>query len=173
MRSLVRSTSTWTRSSSVFRPRRSSSPVAKHLSTQSPETDDCAIPLRHTWSVRGLLSSYPTPSISPETLDRLHHLSALIPPAPGTGDHSRLTRELEDLVKLVEAVRLVNLKDHASDGATIPDGRVNADNASICLDERVRPPEDEIVMDSKALLSHASQTSQGFYMVDVARPHSR
>ncbi|KAF8268262.1 hypothetical protein EI94DRAFT_1915594, partial [Lactarius quietus] len=73
------------------------------------ETDDCAIPLKPTWSVDDLLSSYPRPTISSLALDRLHVLSALIPPEEGTPEHAKLIRELEDLVKLVESVRLFNV----------------------------------------------------------------
>ncbi|KAH9999361.1 hypothetical protein BJV77DRAFT_1064268 [Russula vinacea] len=81
---------------------------SSHRGPELVETDDCAIPLKPTWSVDELLSSYPRPTISSSALRRLHVLSALIPPEEGTSAHSRLTRELEDLVKLVESVRLFN-----------------------------------------------------------------
>ena len=73
------------------------------------ETDSHAIPTRPTWSVNELLSSYPKPQISPATLKHLHELSALIPPEEGTPEHAKLTAEMENLVKLVEAVKLVDV----------------------------------------------------------------
>src|SRR6266403_262481 len=93
------------------------------------ETDDCAIPLKPTWSVDDLLSS---------SLHRLHILSALIPPKEGTLAHSRLTRELEDLVKLVESVRLFNAPGASSTVDTTLDSRIWAEGMGIDL-QKVTP----------------------------------
>ena len=98
------------------------------------ETDSCGIPIHPTWSVNELISSYPTPTITSATLKRLHELSALIPPVEGTTEHGTLKREMEDLVKLVEAVKLVDLSDDTGEGSAeglIPDGRVWAEGTGI------------------------------------------
>ena len=74
------------------------------------ETDTSGIPLKPTWSVHNLVSSYPKPTISSANFKRLHELSALHPPPEGTSEHEERKQELEDLVTLVEAVKLVDLE---------------------------------------------------------------
>src|ERR1700726_1975437 len=96
-----------------------------------PETDALGIPLRPTWSVDELLSSYPKPSTTPATLRRLHELSALLPPAEDTPEHDALKRELDELIRLVEAVKLVEVPQGG-----LPDGRICAEGMGLCLRER-------------------------------------
>ncbi|OCH95948.1 hypothetical protein OBBRIDRAFT_883565 [Obba rivulosa] len=72
------------------------------------EADHHGIPIRPTWSVYELLSSYPQPTIHPTALKRLHELSGLIPPKEGTPEHAKLTEQMERLVKLVDAVKSVD-----------------------------------------------------------------
>lgn len=155
----------------------SSSGKANLTATSLPpvETDDCGIPLKPTWSVHDLLSSYPKPTLSSETLARLHRLSALAPPEEGTPEHAKLTRELEDLIKLVEAVKLVDCSELKSgekdqgekhEGKDIPDGRILPKGIGINLrGDRVV----EEVKDGRELLKHAVRTQGGFYVVDVDR----
>ena len=133
------------------------------------ETDDCAIPLKPTWSVDDLLSSYPRPTISSSALHRLHVLSALISPEEGTSAHSRLTRELEDLVKLVESVRLFNAPSASSSVDTIFDSRVLAEGTGVNL-QKIPPGNcDLAALDPVELLSRASRTENGFYVVHSDR----
>ncbi|KAH8830625.1 hypothetical protein DL96DRAFT_1707434 [Flagelloscypha sp. PMI_526] len=66
------------------------------------------MPLQRTWSVHKLLESYPSPVLSSDTINKLHRLSALKPPEEHTPEFTRLKVELEQLVKLVEAVKLVD-----------------------------------------------------------------
>jgi hypothetical protein len=156
----------------VFKPKRRVLFAARvswtHLkySTSKLQTDSYGLPLHPTWSVNDLLSSYPTPTITPSTLKRLHELSALIPPAEGTPEHDILKREMENLVKLVEAVKLVNHSDGLGEGQ-IPDGRVWAEGTG------VRPVDTQATADYKvtgsALLGFASRTSDGLYVVDADR----
>ncbi|KIM67848.1 hypothetical protein SCLCIDRAFT_1209981 [Scleroderma citrinum Foug A] len=130
------------------------------------ETDECGIPIKPTWSVNELLSSYPTPSISSATLRRLHELSALVPPEEGTPEHETMRRELERLVKLVEAVKLVKFDCHADD--TIPDGRIWAQGKGIPLKVDIsRAGVDETR--GKDLLKLASRTLDGMYVVETNR----
>ncbi|KAI0037171.1 hypothetical protein K488DRAFT_25248, partial [Vararia minispora EC-137] len=125
-------------------------------------TDDTAIPLVPTWSVDELLSSYPKPSISPETFARLHELSALISPEGGTPEYVRLSRELGDLVKLVEAVRLADLPHEEG---TIPDGRVRAEGTHIRLEDVKDAEGVEDVLPQSELMARAAQTRDGFYEI--------
>lgn len=134
------------------------------------ETDAYGIPLKPTWSVNELLSSYPTPTITPVTLKRLHELSALIPPLEGTQEHKALKWEMEDLIKLVEAVKLVDLSDVSSAGSgegAIPDGRLWAEGTGV----QHLPAQAEVPGDvtGSALLEFAARTSDGLYAVDADR----
>ncbi|KII95891.1 hypothetical protein PLICRDRAFT_78507, partial [Plicaturopsis crispa FD-325 SS-3] len=124
------------------------------------ETDSLGIPLQPTWSVHDLLSSYPTPTITPATFKRLHELSALIPPAEGTVEHDSLKRELEELIKLVEAVKLVQLDDEGG----VPDGRIWAQGTGL---QFVDHDEHEDGESGRALLRHAARTEEGLYLVDA------
>ncbi|KAI9001322.1 hypothetical protein BD414DRAFT_431722 [Trametes punicea] len=133
--------------------------------------DSNGIPLKSTWSVNDLLSSYPRPTITPTTLKRLHELSALIPPEEGTPEHARLTHEIEDLVKLVEAVKLVDVSGVPEDG--VPDGRIWAEGEGVDLrTEPVQNSEDLGTSHGRALLAHASRTMDGLYVVEADKPRN-
>jgi len=130
------------------------------------ETDSLGIPVRPTWSVDELLSSYPKPTITPSTLKHLHDLSALIPPDEGTDAHAKLTSEMENLVKLVEAVKLVEVDD-LDNSDQIPDGRIWAEGVSV---EHSKGDLEEGEIGGRALLRHASRTSpNGLYLVESDR----
>ncbi|KAN0127483.1 hypothetical protein V8E53_014695 [Lactarius tabidus] len=133
------------------------------------ETDDCAIPLKPTWSVDDLLSSYPRPTISSPALDRLHVLSALIPPEEGTPEHANLIRELEDLVKLVESVRLFNVPSDSAPTQAVTDARVWAENIGIDLQKVPSGAHDREALDPAELLSRASRTENGLYVMHSDR----
>jgi hypothetical protein len=145
--------------------RRQTSSQARH----AVETDSCGIPVRPTWSVNKLISSYPSPSISPTTFKHLHALSALIPPREGSPEYEGLKRELEDLVKLVEAVRLVDVEGSSKDDKVIVrDGRIWAQGTGIPLLQG-SSEDGEDIESGEALLHHAARTSTGFYVVDAER----
>lgn len=132
------------------------------------ETDSYGIPIHPTWSVNDLLSSYPTPTISSTTLRRLHELSALIPPEEGSAEHDKLKQEMEDLVKLVEAVKLVDLSDGPGDAADhIPDGRIWTEGTGIQPGPVPANTEGEVT--GAALLKYGARTSDGYYVVDADR----
>ncbi|KAM5534891.1 hypothetical protein V8D89_011446 [Ganoderma adspersum] len=134
------------------------------------EVDPTGIPLKPTWSVNELLSSYPRPTISPSTLKQLHELSALIPPAEGTPEHAKLTREMEELVRLVEAVKLVDVSGVTEEGS-VPDGRIWAAGEGVLLDtEAFAISEDANAAEGRALLTHASRTMDGLYVVEADKP---
>lgn len=133
-------------------------------------TDAFGLPLKPTWSVNELLSSYPTPTITSATLKRLHELSALIPPEENTQEHATLKREMEDLVKLVEAVKLADLNRGdapatSSQKGDIPDGRIWAEGSGIQpLPLQADVPGEVTGSD---LLQFAARTSDGLYIVDA------
>ncbi len=131
----------------------------------SDSIDGDGIPLRPTWSVNELLSSYPKPILEPSTLKRLHELSALIPPEEGTPGHAQLTSEMESLIKLVEAVKLVDV-GQGSEEDGVPDGRIWAEGTGIELE---RDLGDESGVQGQALLRHAARTDNGLYVVDADR----
>lgn len=133
------------------------------LHTRQVGTDACGIPLKPTWSLRELMSSYPSPSLSPATFYRLHELSALIPPKKGTPEYDTTKNELDELVRLVEAVKLVNVD--AQMDSSIPDGRVWAQDTGIPL---TKEPLDEEVQDA-GLLHHANRTLEDMYVVETDR----
>lgn len=119
--------------------------------------------MKPTWSLKELMSSYPSPSLSSATFRRLHELSALIPPTEGTPEYDTAKKELDELVRLVEAVKLVNI-DHPTD-SSIPDGRVWAENTGILLTKG--PLDDE--MQGARLLRFAKRTLEGMYVVESDR----
>lgn len=142
-------------------------------SATAVETDDCAIPVRPTWSVHELLSSYAKPTVSPATLAHLHRLSALTPPDEGSQDHRTLTLELEELIKLVEAVRTANLggSDTPTDETGIPDGRIWPENMGIDIQSRQELQEES--SDGRRLLAHATRTERGLYLVENDRSYMK
>lgn len=79
-----------------------------------------------------------------------------------------MTSELEDLVKLVEAVKLVDCNVLHSDqegGNKIPDGRILPKGMGIDL----TVGDVEEVRNGRDLLRHAARTEDGFYVVDADR----
>ena len=137
----------------------------RYLTTRAlVETDEYGIPLKPTWSVQELLSSYPAPSISPATFKRLHELSALLPPKEGTPEYAKLKHELEELIKLVDATKLIKVDEMKDAG--IPDGRVMAEGSEIPLDETSH---DGDVVRGRDLLSYASRSVDGMYVVETNR----
>ncbi|KAJ7122737.1 hypothetical protein C8R44DRAFT_621964 [Mycena epipterygia] len=129
------------------------------LSKRVVETDSCGIPLRATWSVNQLLSSYPTPSIAPHTFKRLHELSALLPPEEDTAEYHELKAGLEELIRLVEAVKIVDTERITAFGSEDP---------SIQVVDTSPPP--ELPHNGRSLLQHAARTRNGFYIVDADKP---
>lgn len=130
------------------------------------------IPTQRTWSVNDLLSSYPKPTISSATLDHIHTLSALVPPREGSPERKKLAEELEDLVKLVEAVKLADsslLERTRSEETDIPDGRVWAEDKGIDITTPHEQPSGKETVTGRALLDYASRTADSLYVVEADR----
>jgi len=119
-------------------------------------TDSCGIPTKPTWSVKDLLSSYSSPRLSNKTLKKLHELSALVPLEEGTLDHDNLKHDLEEMIRLVEAVRLVDTMGVTLEGREVEE---DADRVYVSTEDN----------DGQALLQLASQAQNGFYVVDTER----
>ncbi|KAI0771984.1 hypothetical protein BD413DRAFT_50005 [Trametes elegans] len=152
---------------------RSSRHSSMRLKSTRANVDDTGIPLRPTWSVNELLSSYPRPTITSTTLNRLHELSALIPPEEGSQEHARLTAELEELVRLVEAVKLVDVCEVAEDGErAVPDGRIWAEKKGVNLEEPSAGIQHADSEDGRVLLAHATRTMDGLYVVEADKPRN-
>ena len=115
----------------VARPVSSTSRKANATnSTPIPQTavqvDEDGIPLSPPYSIRSLLSSLPAPKLSDKQFIHLHTLSSLHPPASGTPEFTDKKAQLEEMIRLVEAVRDQPV-DGAADAAVeegIPDGRI-------------------------------------------------
>ena len=119
--------------------------------------DSCGIPTEPTWSVKDLLSSYPSPRLSNKTFKKLYELSALIPPEEGTPDYENIKHDLEEMIRLVEAVRLVDTTGVSLEGRKVEEDADRKYNVST------------VDNDGRALLQLASQTQNGFYVVDSER----
>lgn len=119
------------------------------------------MPIKPTWSVHELLSSYPSPKLPSETLKKLYTLSALVPPAEGTPEHAKITRELEEMIRLVEAVRLVDTE------WVVVAGRGEVKD----MDRKHYGNPEDVREDGygKELLKHAARTVDGYYVVEADR----
>ncbi|KAJ7591363.1 hypothetical protein C8J56DRAFT_935320, partial [Mycena floridula] len=117
-----------------------------------------AVPIQATWSVKELISSYPSPTISSATLNHLHRVSALIPPAEGSTEFEMLKHEMEDMVKLVHAVKLVDTSTVELQGWNTRDELNQVD-----LKAGLGPAVEE----NRDLLSYASRSVDGLYVVEA------
>lgn len=133
----------------------------------TPIVDELGVPLRATWSVKELLSTYPAPSLSHDTLTRLHRLSALNPPAQNSPDSESLRLELQELLRLVEAVRLVDTSTTpgGTEHSDIPDSRIWAEGRGLDLDT----PDAQHLKEAhgRALLKHARKHVDEQYVVET------
>lgn len=122
--------------------------------------NEFGVPVNPTWSVRELLDSYPPPTIEDATFEKIHRLSALVPPKEGTDERRVLKKELEDLVKLVNAVRMAEVPKDKEDGR-VPDGRIYPIPRDVGLDEATTVEEEgEGQPNGRELLRH-SRISKG------------
>lgn len=128
------------------------------------------MPIQATWSVKELLASYPPPVLEPSHLFRLHKLSALNPPPEGSQEFEALRVDLGELVRLVEAVKTVNLPKYGEGHGSIPDGRIWQDGRGMSFDEDAMDGLDlALEPEGRELMGHASETKDGFYLVKSER----
>ena len=123
----------------------------------STSADSCGIPLEPSWSVNELLSSYPSPTLPKETIQKLYQLSALTPPEQDTLQYKAVKKDLEEMIRLVEAVRLVDTTGVSVRGRR---EKEDADRENLALESETS---------GQALLQHAYRTQNEFYVVDSER----
>jgi len=92
------------------------------------------------------------------TIDRLYELSALAPPKKHTLQYGKLKKELEDMIKLVEAVKQVNTHEVSLAGRG-----EKADG------DRIQQKSQFEGEHGQTLLKYAARTENGLYAVDVER----
>jgi len=122
------------------------------------QVDSCGIPIQPTWSVHQLLDSYACPKLSSTTFDRLYELSALAPPKRDTLQYEKMKKDLEDMVKLVEAVEQVN-----TNGVFLV-GRGEKED-----EDRTQQNTQLQGEHGQTLLKYAARTENRFYAVDAER----
>lgn len=137
-------------------------PLFKIINTKRSKSstcpvDSCGIPIEPTWSVDKLLSSYPSPTLSNQTIRKLYKLSALVPPEEGTPKYESMKKSLEELIRLVEAVRLVDTSGVSLRGRTVKE---DADREQAALEPREN---------GQSLLKYASHVINEFYIVESNR----
>ncbi|KZT62146.1 hypothetical protein CALCODRAFT_463181 [Calocera cornea HHB12733] len=144
------------------------------------EVDELGIPTKPTWSVQDQIAASPHSAISPKTLAHLHKLSALIAPAVGTQKYQKLKTELQNMVRLVEAVKEVDVSSVTVEGE-VPDGRIwqtgrgmelkgySPEETEIRAQDTKRGNKDEKMAEGTELLYHAERTIWRFYVVENDR----
>ncbi|GAA5927436.1 uncharacterized protein JCM15063_005899 [Sporobolomyces koalae] len=103
------------------------------------EVDDLCLPLSSPYTLSSLLPTVPSP-LTNETLDKLHRLSALLPPSSsGTivkdYEDSKHLEGLSELVQIVETVRSVDTSSLGLEPGQSIDARVRAKSIPIDLFE--------------------------------------
>lgn len=96
---------------------------------RSVPVDADGIPIAPPYSIRALIASLPTPALSDEQYIHLHTLSSLHPPPSGSPEFAAKKAQLQEMIRLVEAVRDQSksdnheaIRDH--EFGEIPDGRI-------------------------------------------------
>jgi hypothetical protein len=120
------------------------------------------VPLSATWSVRELLDSYSPPSLDDPTFEKIHRLSALVPPDRGTQEREVLRKELQELVRLVNAVRVAEVPQGKE--GQIPDGRIYPIPQEIDLD-MTNTTQEEPLASGRELLKHSQIGSETAYVL--------
>lgn len=128
---------------------------------------DNLIPSKPTWSVNELLTSYPKPTLSDAALQHMHVLSALIPPEEGSPEYVKLKAEMEEMIILVEAVRLS--KSAGKEPAPLHSQRQDLHTVTQRDkdEEKVVVPVAEVV--GRDLMKHAAKTKDDLYIVESDR----
>lgn len=114
-----------------------SRPFKSVQSNEPISVDEYGVPISPSWSVRQLLKDYPAPTLSDVAFEKLHRLSALNAPSDPT-ERESLRRQLEGLIKMVNAVRIAPLPDSEEDGK-IEDARIWPEDHGIDLERTVQP----------------------------------
>jgi Asp-tRNA(Asn)/Glu-tRNA(Gln) amidotransferase C subunit len=109
--------------------------------------------------VKDQLASLPLPSITSDKFIKLHHAAALKPPEEHSLEFSRLKSDLEEMVRLVEAVKLVDTSKVT----------IKATNEIHFDDLNSDQPLSKKLEGGRLLLQHANQTVDGYYIVEAKK----
>ncbi|KAH7102984.1 hypothetical protein BKA62DRAFT_698231 [Auriculariales sp. MPI-PUGE-AT-0066] len=131
-------------------------------------TDELGLPTRPVWSVRELLSSYATTPLSYQKLAHLHKLAALIPPVEGSPAAEKLQTDMTELIRLVEAVRLINTDGVEPENLLEPIVLSHTEDMPSATKSHSEPD-----VGGKELLQHAERTVTRFYIVDTPSTRRR
>ena len=125
--------------------------------------DEYGMPTSSGWSVRQLLKDYPAPTLSDATFEKLHKLSALNAPSDPI-ERESLRRQLEGLIKMVNAVRIAPLSDGGEDGK-IEDARIWPEDHGIDLERTVQPPGEGEPHGRELLVHSKVSNGEGVYIL--------
>ncbi|GAA5986959.1 hypothetical protein JCM10908_000969 [Rhodotorula pacifica] len=132
-----------------------------------PVDEDC-IPLRATYSISDYLPSV-TPSLSRETLLKLHRLAALEPPSTEQGWAE--LQELDELVAIVQAVRDVDTSVLGLEKGEMVDARVRAEpepvDWSSSAGRKSALEDEDAAVGGRELLKLAQRTEGAYYVAPM------
>jgi Asp-tRNA(Asn)/Glu-tRNA(Gln) amidotransferase C subunit len=138
---------------------RFSSPPPSSL--DSVDVDDLCLPLKPPYSISDYLPSpADTPSLSRETLLKLHRLSALEPPSSEQGWKD--LEDLNELVAIVQAVRDVDTSSLGLKPGEMVDARVRAEAEPVDWEKKQEVLEP--VEEGRQLLKLAKKTEGGYFV---------
>ncbi|GAA5902935.1 hypothetical protein JCM6882_009165 [Rhodosporidiobolus microsporus] len=150
---------------------RSTHSCATHLSSPPPprpddtvEVDDLCIPLKPPYSISDYLPApSETPSLSRETLLKLHKLAALAPPT--TEEGWRDLEDLNELVAIVQAVRDIDTNALGLKPGEMVDARVRAEAEPVDWEKKVEVLEP--VEQGQRLLKLAPRTEGAYFVAPM------
>lgn len=162
------------RSRTIYHRCRLNTTSSKKPQSVTTDIDDLGMPVEPTWSVKEFLASYPPPVLEPAHLMRLHKLAALNPPPEGSKEFEKLREDLGELIRLVEAVRTVDLpKSDDEKSGGIPDARIWPVGVGMQFEDDTEDPQGCLKLSpephGRDLLKHASETADGYYLVKSER----
>lgn len=140
-----------------------SRPFKTSQSKEPTGVDEYGVPTSPSWSVRQLLKDYPAPTLSNATFEKLHKLSALNAPSD-PAERESLHRQLEGLIKMVNAVRIAPLPDNEEDGK-IEDARIWPEGHGIDLERMVQSPGEGEPHGRELLVHSRVSNGEGVYVL--------
>ncbi|GAA5904647.1 uncharacterized protein JCM6883_003854 [Sporobolomyces salmoneus] len=147
----------------------------RYSSSRTPssdiEVDELCLPLTSPYTLSSLLppasSSTPSP-LSPETIAKLHKLSALLPPNPQDPSTSSHLAGLEELISIVQRVRDVDTSELGLKEGEMIDARIRAEPIPIDLmASRAGRAIEELEVDGETLLKGAERREGRFFVAQM------
>ena len=108
----------------------------------------------------------PHSQLDHETLVRMHKLSALHIPPKDSKEYENMKAEMENLVRLVDAVQLIELPEEAGSVASrLRDGDHAVSFSEYLKDRKVPEPVEDPENTGTTLLKHSKSRNEHFYVV--------